>query len=65
MSTLSLRPARHAGPADIHCPTCNKLIFDGTVLLARVTKFDGGRAEACCRICKTWVPVPISINTER
>lgn len=63
MSTLSLRPARAAGPQDVHCPTCNKLLFDGEVLLARVTRFKPGGAEACCKICKTWVKVPVGIQS--
>lgn len=65
MSTLSLRPVRAASPADIHCPTCQKLIFDGEVLLARVTKFGPAAAEACCKICKTWVKVPVVITDGR
>ena len=62
-STLSLRPVRTAGPNDIHCPTCRKLIFDGDVLLARVTRFSPEFTEACCKICKTWVKVPVVIAT--
>lgn len=61
MSTLTLRPTRAASDRDIHCPTCHKLIFDGEVLLARVTKFTPAGAEACCKICKTWVKVPVKV----
>lgn len=60
-ATLSLRPTRAPGPHDIHCPTCQKLIFDGEVLLARVTRFGPDLTEACCKICKTWVKVPVVI----
>lgn len=58
-SSVSLRPARAASASDIHCPQCHKLIFDGEVLLARVTRFGPDGAQACCKICKTWVPVPV------
>lgn len=64
MSTLSLRPARSTSAADIHCPTCNKLIWadQDRMLLARVTRFPvKGPAEACCKICKTWVKVPVQV----
>ena len=64
MSTLSLRPARSVHPADIHCPTCKKLIWAAgdRMLLARVTRFpEKGPAEACCKICKTWVIVPVTV----
>lgn len=60
--TLSPRPP---GPHDINCPQCHKLIFDGEVLLARVTRFTPGLTEACCKICKTWVPVPVVIAASR
>lgn len=63
MGTLTLRPARAGHPADVHCPTCNKLIWDDAerVLLARVTRFPvNSPAEACCKICKTWVIVPVA-----
>lgn len=60
--TLSLRPLRAPGPHDVNCPTCQKLIFDGEVLLARVTKFPADApAQACCKICKTWVEVPVKV----
>lgn len=58
-ATVSLRPTRASHASDIHCPQCHKLIFDGEVLLARVTRFGPGITEACCKICKTWVPVPV------
>jgi hypothetical protein len=60
---VSLRPARAASVTDIHCQQCGKLIFDGQVLLARVTRFGPGLTEACCKICKTWVKVPVVIAT--
>lgn len=64
MSTLSLRTARAVDPADIQCPTCKKLIWANRdrMLLARVTRFpESGPAEACCKICKTWVKVPVKV----
>lgn len=60
-AVLRLTP-RPAGPQDVNCPTCNKLIFDSTerVLLSRVTRLPAnGPAEACCKMCKTWVKVPV------
>ncbi len=60
-ATLSLRPARAPSAKDIHCPQCHKLIFDGEVLLARVTRFGPNSTEACCKICKTWVKVPVVV----
>lgn len=60
-STLSLRPVAAASGRDVRCPTCRKLIFDGKVLLARVTRFWPESTEACCKVCKTWVKVPVVI----
>lgn len=63
MGTVTLRPEREASPHDIHCPRCNKLVWSHRerVLLARVTRFPvSGPAEACCKICKTWVIVPVA-----
>lgn len=61
---LSLRPTRAPKASDINCPQCHKLIFDGEVLLARVTRFKPDVTEACCKICKTWVPVPVIARAE-
>ena len=64
MSTLSLRPRQSESPDDIRCPSCRKLIWqaDERVLLSRITRFPAGTpAEACCKICKTWVTVPIVV----
>lgn len=63
MATLSLRPARTSSPQDIHCPKCNKLIWlnPERLLLARITRFPvNSPAEACCKICRTWVKVPVA-----
>lgn len=64
MSTLSLRPVRSSSSADVRCPRCNKAIWldSERLLLARQTRFPvSGPAEACCKICKTWVKVPVAI----
>lgn len=63
MATLSLRPRGAESPADIKCPNCRKLIWNASarVLLARVTEFpENGPAKACCKVCKTWVKVPVA-----
>lgn len=63
MGTLSLRPARASSTGDVRCPNCNKALWLASerLLLARMTRFPvSGGAEACCKICKTWVKVPLA-----
>ena len=62
-ATLRLTP-RTAHAADVHCPRCRKLIFDGAdrVLLARVTRFRDDGAHATCKVCKTEVRVPVCLQ---
>ncbi len=64
MGTLSLRPKAAAHPDDIRCQQCNKPIWlaEERLLLARVTRFPvNSPAEACCKICKSWVAVPVGV----
>lgn len=61
-ATLRLTP-RPPHPDSVHCPGCNKLIYDAgeRALMARVTYFTPAGAMAKCKLCRALVKVPVMV----
>ncbi len=52
-SVESLRP-------EVRCGNCNRKVFDGVVIKARLVRVLPRGAEAKCPQCKGWVGVPVT-----
>jgi len=50
---------------EVRCPCCGYKIFDGLLIKSRLVRLlPSGGAEAKCKQCKSWVPVPATYERE-
>lgn len=56
----SFKVQEQAERPEVRCENCDFVIFDGLIIKGRIVRVMREGAEAKCKRCRSWTPVPVT-----